>query len=363
MKKIFTVIGARPQFIKAAIVSHVINTQYKDSVQEIIVHTGQHYDANMSDIFFDQMNIPKPLYRLDIGARSHGAMTGEMLIELEKLMIEEKPDVVMVYGDTNSTLAASIAASKLHIPIAHIEAGMRSYDKKIPEEVNRVLTDHVSSYFFCASYVSAQNLVKEGLNDNIHVVGDVMYDLILFYKDKAAPSAKIQELPKDFFLATCHRQENTDNLDNLIAIFDALRELSRDTPVIMPLHPRTKNYIFLNKINTDGITIIDPVGYFDMLYLLGHAKVVLTDSGGLQKEAYYHDKPVVIMRDCTEWVELVDNNIAQLTGANKAKIVASAMELQGIKTFPKNIYGDGNAAQKIIRALISRSNNIQLAIS
>lgn len=353
MKKILTVLGARPQFIKAAIISRVIYEQYHNNIQEIIVHTGQHYDVNMSDIFFKEMHIPQPNYRLNVGGKSNVEMTGQMLVELEKLMLQERPDIVLIYGDTNSTLAAAITASKVHIPIAHIEAGMRAFDKKVPEEVNRVLADHVSSYFFCTSEQPAQNLRKEGLNENIYVVGDVMYDLVLFYKDIAKSTVVVQNLPKQFYLATCHRQENTDNQGNLRSIFDALKELASKTPVVIPLHPRTKRYLLEYDIKTDGLHVLEPVGYFDMLYLLEHAQLVLTDSGGVQKEAYYCNKAVVVMRDNTEWRELIDNGIAALTGANKLKIIDAVKNLSNMSKFPKNIYGDGLASEKIVKILNS----------
>ncbi len=351
MRKILTVIGARPQFIKAATISRVIKEKYSNKIKEIIVHTGQHYDANMSDIFFTEMEIPKPDYYLNVGGKSHAEMTGDMLTKLEKLMLEEKPDVVLVYGDTNSTLAAALCASKLLIPIAHIEAGMRAYNKNIPEEINRVMVDHVTNHFFCTTDVPANNLRKEGLVDNINIVGDVMYDAVLFYKEIAQPTATVKNLPDDFYLVTCHRQENTDNKDNLISIFKALEILSKNSPVVLPLHPRTKKYIAEYGIDISSLNIIEPVGYFDMLYLLEHSKMVLTDSGGLQKEAYYFEKPVIIMRDQTEWLEIVEQGLGILTGADKGKILDAVSKLHDIKSFKANIYGDGRAAEKIVAVL------------
>lgn len=353
MKKIFTVIGARPQFIKAATISNCIISKYSQSLEEVIVHTGQHYDDNMSEVFFDEMNIPTPKYRLHTGGKSHGAMTGEMLTELEKLMLLEQPDLVLIYGDTNSTLAAAISASKLHIPVAHVEAGIRAFDKRIPEEVNRVLSDHVSSLFFCTSQLPADNLRNEGLKDGIHIVGDVMYDLVLTNRDKVRPSDYVKNITGDFYLVTCHRQENTDNESNLKAIFRALKTLSEDTKIIIPLHPRTAGYIKKYGIDTTGITLIEPVGYYDMLYLIKHSKLILTDSGGLQKEAYYCGKPSVIMRDATEWTELLECGVAALTGADEAKILKATKDMLQITNFPGNIYGDGHAAEHIVKILDS----------
>ncbi len=352
MKKILTVVGARPQFIKAATISRIIKEQYADSIEEIIVHTGQHYDQNMSDIFFKEMQIPSPTHSLNIGGKSHGEMTGEMLIKMEALLLQEKPDIVLVYGDTNSTLAGALAASKLHIPVAHVEAGMRAFNKRIPEEVNRVLTDHITSHFFCTTDEPANNLRNEGLNKGIHIVGDVMYDAVLFYRKIMKPTAIVQSLPKDFYLVTTHRQENTDIKENLSAIFKALTELSKQKIVVFPMHPRTRKYIDNYGITIpEGITLLDPVGYFDMLYLLENASLVLTDSGGLQKEAYYFNKPAVIMRDQTEWTELVENDVAKLTGADTDKILDAVNKLKGITAFPKNLYGDGHAAEKIVKIL------------
>jgi UDP-GlcNAc3NAcA epimerase len=352
MKKILTVIGARPQFIKAATISRVIKEQYAGKIKEVIIHTGQHYDQNMSEIFFQEMQIPTPTHSLHIGGKSHGEMTGEMLIDLEKLMNLEKPDIVLVYGDTNSTLAGALAASKLHIPVAHVEAGMRAFNKRIPEEVNRVMTDHISTHFFCTTDEPANNLKAEGLGENIHVVGDVMYDAVLFYQKIMKPSANVLKLPKDFYLVTIHRQENTDNEANLREIFAALTELAKEKPVVLPIHPRTRKYLTNYGITVlEGINLIDPVGYFDMLYLLKQASLVLTDSGGLQKEAYYFNKPAVIMRDQTEWKDLVEKGVAKLTGADKNKILDAVKLLKQVTDFPKNLYGDGRAAEQVVEVI------------
>jgi UDP-GlcNAc3NAcA epimerase len=352
MKKILTVIGARPQFIKAATISRVIKEQYADRLQEVIVHTGQHYDANMSDIFFQEMQIPAPTHSLSVGGKSHGAMTGQMLVEIEQLLEKEKPDIVLVYGDTNSTMAGAMAATKLHIPVAHVEAGMRAFNKRIPEEVNRVVTDHISTYFFCTTDEPANNLKAEGLTENIHIVGDVMYDAVLFYQKIMQPSDLVKNLGKDFYLGTIHRQENTDDERNLREIFAAMTELAKDKQVVLPLHPRTRKFIDNYGIEVpSGIKLLPPVGYFDMLYLLQNCALVLTDSGGLQKEAYYFNKPAVIMRDQTEWTDLVEKGVAKLTGADKTRILTAVNDLQDIKDFPKNLYGDGKAAEKVVAFL------------
>lgn len=354
MHKIMTIVGARPQFVKAAVVSRALKAQ-SATMQEIIVHTGQHYDHNMSDVFFDEMDIPRPDINLEIQEPTHGAMTGQMLIKLEKVMMEHKPDMVLVYGDTNSTVAGALAAIKLHIPVAHVEAGMRAHDLIIPEEVNRVLTDRISQLFFCTTEEPANNLRKEGLTENIHVTGDVMYDAVLYYKDKALPSETIKDLPDDFYLATVHRQENTNDKDSLIGIMDALKVLAADKPVVLPLHPRTVKYLDEYGISTDvdGLHILPPVGYFDIISLLKKAHMVLTDSGGLQKEAYYFNKPVVIFRHKTEWVELIDSGVARLSASRKDSLLEAVSSLQNIQSFPQNIYGDGHAGEIIVAEIKS----------
>lgn len=353
IKKILTIVGARPQFIKAATISRIIHQNYAGHLQEVIVHTGQHYDTNMSDIFFEEMHIPAPAHRLKSGGKTHGAMTGELLIELECLMQQEKPDMVLVYGDTNSTLAGALSASKLHIPIAHVEAGMRAFNKSIPEEINRILTDHISTYFFCTTEEPANNLREEGLREHIHVVGDVMYDAVLFYQQSMRPSKLVTAIGTDFYLATIHRQENTDDPGKLRQIMDALSVLSEEKKVVCPLHPRARKYLEQHSISIpQSILSLDPVGYFDMLYLLEHAALVLTDSGGLQKEAYYFHKPVVVMRDQTEWKELVNSGVALVTGADSTKIQAAAQALKQVRVFPKELYGDGKAAERIVKVLV-----------
>lgn len=353
MLKIITVLGARPQFIKAAPVSRVISEDYSDKIKEVIVHTGQHYDANMSDLFFKEMKIPTPDYRLHVGGKSHAQMTAEILIELETLMLKEQPDLVLVYGDTNSTMAAALTASKLHIPVAHVEAGMRGYNKEIPEEVNRVLTDHVTTYFFCTSQVAIDNLLQEGLEEHLYNVGDVMYDAVLFYEPDAIGSGIHIDLPSKYYLATIHRQENTNSEENLCGIFDAFAQL--DEPVVLPLHPRTKKYMEHYKISPKNVHILDPVGYFDMLYLIKNSNMVLTDSGGLQKEAYYQQKAVAVIhgasRPRNEWQELFDAGFAKTTLPRVQDINKAVAALKLCEDFSQRFYGEGDAAQKIVRII------------
>jgi UDP-GlcNAc3NAcA epimerase len=353
--KILTILGARPQFIKAGSVSREI-VKYSE-IQEIIVHTGQHYDANMSDIFFEEMQIPKPKYFLGIGGKSHGAMTGKMMEKIENIVLKEKPDWILVYGDTNSTLAGALVASKFHIKLAHVEAGLRSFNKKMPEEINRILTDRISDVLFCPTDTAVQNLKNEGFdkfNCKILKVGDVMYDAVLYYK-QFARKPKNLEIEKDFILCTVHRAENTDNKDRLLNIIDALKEISKSIPVVFPIHPRTRKIAEKLNIGFEGITLIEPVGYFEMLYLLENAKIVVTDSGGLQKEAYFFEKPCITLRDETEWIELVENGVNKLVGADKEKINKTYKEFstKNLKIKNKNLYGDGKAAEKIVKELIN----------
>lgn len=331
--KIISIVGARPQFIKAAAISRAIPDGHT------IIHTGQHYDANMSDIFFQEMEIPMPKFHLGIGGLPHGAMTGRIMEELEKILMQEKPDRLIVYGDTNSTLAGALVAAKLHIPVAHIEAGLRSFNRKMPEEINRVVTDHVSDLLFAPTQEAVNNLRNEGKSS--HLVGDVMYDTTLFYKPKMRkPNIRIEG---EFYLCTVHRQENTDDPKILNSIFSAL--LQMDTQIILPLHPRTRKMI--QNMDTTGVTLIDPVGYFEMLYLLQHCKGVFTDSGGLQKESYFFGKPFLILREETEWVELVHHGIGQIVGSNTKTILNGFKQLHRRIDFPSDLYGDGTAAEKI----------------
>lgn len=354
--KIITVVGARPQFIKAAAVSRAFRTD--SSIEEIIIHTGQHYDANMSDVFFDEMDIPKPKYHLDVNGLGHGAMTGQMLEKIEKVLLEEKPDWVLVYGDTNSTLAGALAAKKLHLKVAHVEAGLRSFNIRMPEEINRILTDRISNILLCPTQTAIDNLEKEGyanIDAQIDLAGDVMYDAALFYQKQSEEKSTILQslnLSSKFILCTIHRAENTDDLERLKSIVDALETLNNDSEIVLPIHPRTAGILKKIGIQTN-LKLIDPVGYFDMIQLLTHCSLVITDSGGLQKEAFYFGKYCVTMRDETEWVELVDTGFNAIAGANKQKIVDAA-QIQMKKTFPTNppqLYGDGRASFKIMDAI------------
>jgi len=325
--KITTVIGARPQFIKASLLSRRFSSH---GVHERILHTGQHYDENMSSVFFSELEIPEPAKNLGIGGTGHGDQTGEMLASIERDLQENRPDALLVYGDTNSTLAGSLAAAKLHIPVIHIEAGLRSFDKQMPEEINRVLTDHISSLLLCPTSTSITNLENEGIKDGVHLVGDVMQSVL---EDLAPLASKNSEViprlklnDKDFYLATVHRAENTDNIDRLCSIMDTLS--SFNCPVVMPLHPRTKKKLHdwgWRKDDNSSLIFIEPVGYMDMLSLIDGAKIVLTDSGGLQKESVWMSTPCVTMRDTTEWVETVESGWNILTGA-EPQLIKEAVE-------------------------------------
>ncbi len=354
--KLITILGARPQFIKAAAVSREI-AKHND-IQEIIIHTGQHFDANMSDIFFEEMDIPKPHYNLDINGLNHGAMTGQMMEKIEEVLMKEKPDWVLVYGDTNSTIAGALTARKLHINVAHVEAGLRSFNMKMPEEINRILTDRISNILFCPTEAAISNLQKEGYNNiDIQVVksGDVMQDAALFYSDKS--KALAIDIPQKYVLATIHRAENTDNPKRLKDIFEAFSEIGKSTPVILPLHPRTSKIIASSglKIDTKSIKIIEPIGYLEMVYLIKNAKLIMTDSGGLQKEAFFFEKPCITLRDETEWVELVENGFNTVVGADKNLIIQTYENQRFDIDFSINLYGNGMASKNIIEQLIKQS--------
>ncbi len=351
--KILTILGARPQFIKAGSVSREI-AKYND-IQEVIVHTGQHYDANMSDVFFEEMKIPKPHYFLGIGGKSHGAMTGQMIEKIEEVAVKENPDWIMVYGDTNSTLAGAIVAGKLHVKLAHVEAGLRSFNMKMPEEINRILTDRVSQILFCPTDTAINNLAKEGFNNfdcKIVKSGDVMQDGAMFYKQFAQrPKIQFQDT---FILCTIHRAENTDDKIRLQNIFGALAEISKDQQIVLPLHPRTKKIIEKEKLNiSENITIIDPVGYLQMVWLIDNCSLVMTDSGGLQKEAFFFKKPCITLRDETEWVELIENKFNVIVGADKSAILEAYNDKKYFSTnFNLDLYGGGRASENIIQELI-----------
>ena len=349
--KIVTILGARPQFIKAGTVSREI-AKYKE-IEEIIIHTGQHYDANMSDVFFDEMQIPKPNYFLDINGLGHGAMTGQMLEKIEEVLLEEKPDWVLVYGDTNSTLAGALAASKLHIKVAHVEAGLRSFNMNMPEEINRILTDRISTILFCPTQTAIENLNNEGYkNLDIQVVknGDVMQDGAMFYRNIALkPKINIKD---KYILCTIHRAENTDDEQRLRSIFEALAVLSDDIQIVLPLHPRTKKILKSLEIDTAGLTVIEPIGYLEMVWMINNCDLIMTDSGGLQKEAFFFEKPCITLRDETEWVELVENGFNVLVGADKEKILETYRTQKFNDDFDIDLYGMGKASQKIIQKLI-----------
>jgi UDP-GlcNAc3NAcA epimerase len=356
MRKIVTVLGARPQFIKAATLSRILRDHYSKDFLEKIIHTGQHYDKNMSEIFFEEMKIPRPDYNLSTGGKSHGQMTGEMLIEIEKIISMERPDIVLIYGDTNSTLAGALVASKMNIPVAHVEAGLRSFNMKMPEEINRILSDRVSTFLFCPSPTAVENLKTEGIfnstKQRVVQVGDIMYDAFIFYKKFGKISPNLLNITdKKFFLATIHRQETTDNPEILRSLFSTLEKIAIDKMVILPLHPRTKKLLNELEFFPKNITIIDPVGYLDMISLIEKSDLVLTDSGGLQKEAYFSGKPCIILREETEWVELLENNYARLTGTNEDQIFRALEFFKSPISFNPGLFGNGNSAEKILETI------------
>jgi len=356
--KILTVVGARPQFIKAAVVSRVLRAM--PNAQEILLHTGQHYDDNMSQVFFDELDIPRPDVNLGIGGGTHGQNTGRMIEAIEAVLLAERPEWVLVYGDTDSTLAGALAAVKLHIPIAHVEAGLRSFNRRMPEEINRVLTDHAADLLFAPTETAVTNLKREGLpNERIVLVGDVMYDAALYYSAKAAKKSRILDSlglqQGSYILATVHRAENTNDPIRLRAIFEALDEVAQEIPVVLPLHPRTTkalhNQGMLDWVG-EHIHILEPVGYLDMVMLEKQARLIVTDSGGVQKEAFFHRVPCVTLRTETEWVELIEtgwNVVVPPTSSERIRqYIFASLDRQG-KDIP--LYGDGRAAQKIVHRL------------
>lgn len=360
MIKIVTIVGARPQFIKAAAVSRAIRNEFADRVTEVLLHTGQHYDANMSEVFFTELDIPHPKYNLEISGGQHGAMTGRMLEAVERVLLEERPDWVLIYGDTNSTLAGALAAVKLHIPVAHVEAGLRSFNMRMPEEVNRIVADRVSSLLFCPTETAVRNLAKEGIVAGVHQVGDVMYDVALHYRDQARQkSGVLGDLGLEkhgYALATCHRAENTDDPVRLSGIVCALAEISRQMPVVLPLHPRTRKLIADNGL-TDRlgeICVTDPLPFLDIVALEQAARFILTDSGGMQKEAFFYEVPCVTMRDETEWVETVDLGWNRLVGASAGAILSAVSDLTQEKPAASAVfpYGRGDCARKIVATII-----------
>ncbi|WP_422365640.1 non-hydrolyzing UDP-N-acetylglucosamine 2-epimerase [Pelagibius sp.] len=344
MVKLVTVIGARPQFIKAASVSRAVARQ--DGISEIMLHTGQHFDANMSDIFFEELGIPAPDHHLGIAGGNHGEMTGRMLGGIETILIEEKPDWVLVYGDTNSTLAGALAAAKLHIPVAHVEAGLRSFNRRMPEEVNRVLTDHVSARLYCPTSAAVKNLADEGVHDGVVHVGDVMYDAALNARERARTGSDILDRlglePDRYSLATIHRAENTNDANSLRSAIAHLEKVTAERAVVLPLHPRTAQAATRFDVSLKALKVIEPVGYLDMSALLDGCVDVHTDSGGVQKEAYFHGKPCVTLRSETEWVETVEAGWNRLWSESDYR--------QPRQTIDE--YGSGNAADLIVSSLL-----------
>lgn len=357
-KKIVTVIGARPQFVKAAIVSEAIRSSGR--LKEVMVHTGQHFDGNMSGVFFDELGMSPPDYNLQIGGGSHGMMMGRMLISIEDVLLSEKPDAVLVYGDTNSTLAGALAAVKLHVPIAHVESGLRSFNLDMPEEVNRIMTDRVSRWLFTPTVQGARNLKREGFPDRqIFLVGDVMYDAAIRFGSNGAAGEALLELigvrSRGYLLVTVHRAENTDDHDRLSAVVDAVIKVAGRIPVLWPLHPRTKALLQKNPRAGElarQVRLVDPMGYLSMVQLEKHAAVIATDSGGVQKEAFFHRIPCVTLRDETEWTELVESGWNRLVPVKHPdQVAASILEAIGSRGLDVSPYGNGDAAKKIVFVL------------
>lgn len=379
MIKLVTIIGARPQIIKAAAISRSIQEFYPEDITEILVHTGQHYDENMSNIFFEELQIPRPDYNLGVGSGNHGAQTAKMITGIEQILENEQPDYIVLYGDTNSTLAGALAASKIHVPIVHIEAGLRSWNKKMPEEINRILTDHCSTFLFSPTETGMRNLIHEGFNENnappftidnpkICNIGDVMLDNSLFFAQIAEQYSTILEdlsLEKDkFVLCTIHRNDNTDNPEKLSMIFEQLNALSlqNNAKLVLPLHPRTKKNLEMLTENmqssiyrNEHILIIDPVSFFDMILLEKHADMVITDSGGVQKEAYFFGKPCLIIRDETEWSEIVEEGMAHLVQPNEIFAAYQNLRINRPQKGHQRLFGDGFAAKKILCELLENS--------
>lgn len=378
MKRVLTIVGARPQIIKSAAISRAISSKYSDQLEEIIVHTGQHYDHNMSAVFFTEMGIPKPHVNLEVGSGNHGAQTAQMLSGIEQTIEEFAPDAVLVYGDTNSTIAGALAASKRHVPVVHVEAGLRSFDKMMPEEVNRICADHMSTLLFTPTLTGMENLRNEGFqmhsdakasinHPKVFHCGDVMYDNSLYFSTLSAQRSTILSHlgidNKPFLLVTIHRDSNTDIADRLNGIFSALLTIQETTKqqIVLPLHPRTRKK--MENVLTEQvkevlysnaeIMLIEPVGFLDMIALESNATMVVTDSGGVQKEAYFFEKPCLIMRDTTEWIEIVENGSAMLVGADSQRIVHGYLELSAKRMAFPSLYGDGKAAEFICNTLIN----------
>jgi UDP-N-acetylglucosamine 2-epimerase (non-hydrolysing) len=349
--KIVSIIGARPQFIKCAPLSRAIRKDYS----EIILHTGQHYDAEMSSVFFNELHIPEPDYNLNIGSGSHGEQTGRMLMGIESILLKEQPDLVIVYGDTNSTLAGALAASKLQIPVAHVEAGLRSFDRTMPEEINRVLTDHASKLLFCPTETAVRNLINEGIIEGVHKVGDVMVDALHYNIEIAEERSQILEnvgvVPKDFMVVTVHRASNTDSIENLSSIVNAFCSVNAN--IVFPVHPRTQKYLrqygLWDKL-CEHVKVIPPLGYLDMLKLMSSSRKILTDSGGIQKEAYMLGVPCITMRENTEWVETVEDGWNMLVGSDYNKIIEGINYFEGADVMG-NVFGSGHACENILKLI------------
>jgi UDP-GlcNAc3NAcA epimerase len=369
-KKIVTIVGARPQFIKAAMMSRAISRYNRrvlvetDGIEEITVHTGQHYDRNMSDIFYDDLKLPAAQYHLGIRSNSHGAMTGKMLEKTEAVLLKERPDLVIVYGDTNSTLAGALAAVKLNLPVAHVEAGLRSFNRNMPEEVNRVITDSISTWLFCPTPGAVENLKKEGITGNVFDAGDVMFDAHLFHASRAESKSRILDAlnlnAQGYVLTTVHRSENTDDPRRLRSIVKAWIRLSKKITIVLPLHPRTKSALEKQDLLADvsqRFKVIEPVGYLDMLMLEKNASLILTDSGGIQKEAYFSEVPCVTLRNETEWAELVESGYNILAGADEAAILKAAsgfLSSDRSPVFRHKFYGAGQSADDILTIIRDR---------
>lgn len=383
--KLVTIIGARPQIIKAAALSRAIKNHFSDRIQEVIVHTGQHYDDNMSQVFFDELQIPRPDYNLHVGSASHGVQTARMTEGIEALLIKEQPDFIVLYGDTNSTLAGAVAAAKIHVPIVHIEAGLRSFNKSMPEEINRIVCDHCSTLLFTPTKAGLENLKREGFsideggvstgsttavptidNPKVYHCGDIMYDNSLHFaniaEEKTDIIQRLELAGKPFILSTIHRDSNTDHPERLGAIFDALIELSKENQIVLPLHPRTAKLLKTNLSNekqtlvfsSPNIKLIPPVSFLEMIALERHAQLIMTDSGGVQKEAYFFKKPGIILRPETEWVEIVQTGNAILADADESRIMEAWQHFKNNPptVFPE-IFGDGHAAEFMLDKIIS----------
>jgi UDP-N-acetylglucosamine 2-epimerase len=354
--KVVTVVGARPQFIKCAPLSR----RLREVAVEVLVHTGQHYDSNMSSLFFRDLEIPEPDYNLGVGSGTHGEQSGEMMKRIETVLLNEKPDYVLVFGDTNSTLAGALAAAKLCIPVAHVEAGLRSFNRRMPEEINRVVTDHLSSLLFCPTQKSVGNLAREGITQGVHLVGDVMYDALLINSRRAEEKSTLRERlglqPKAYYLATVHRAENTDDPELLDAIVEGLARIGRIFTVVWPVHPRTKKALKaygLEQRDGGSFRILNPISYLDMLSLEKQAKSILTDSGGVQKEAYWLEVPCITLRQETEWVETVESGWNTLAGTDPGTIFAAATKPPPSSGCLNHLFGEGHSAEKIVQTLLT----------